>query len=316
MYLVCLMYRCFDLFIFLGSVECCFFANPTLFSLVSLINQCLVTLTEFCQGPCRENQQCITMGDTNGIAIVLALVVADLTQLASSRVDLVVELKGTAVILLLSMIESGLSAEMVDRINLHLDVKQMLSVLEWIYEQNLSWGVQPGAANMDASDVNTVGHNLYILLYTLADNNAILAAALRTPNPSSQSLAFYPSHTGHVEIARHSKLEKICFPIPDICHVRYIFSFLFLFFVVCPFSLICFCLILLLLSLLVLLLVRYYSLSFFLFLVVLFSLTLVFSTFFVLFVVLYYFLFLFSLLFSFACSPFFIAPSLFITMFF
>lgn len=60
---------------------------------VELINQALNTLTEYCQGPCRDNQDAIVNHESNGIDIIIAIVLNDITPLNQKNYDLVLELK-------------------------------------------------------------------------------------------------------------------------------------------------------------------------------------------------------------------------------
>ncbi|XP_077350138.1 inositol 1,4,5-trisphosphate-gated calcium channel ITPR1-like, partial [Lithobates pipiens] len=60
---------------------------------VALINQTLESLTEYCQGPCHENQNCIATHESNGIDIITALILNDINPLGRKRMDLVLELK-------------------------------------------------------------------------------------------------------------------------------------------------------------------------------------------------------------------------------
>ena len=60
---------------------------------VGLINQTLRTLTEYCQGPCHENQNAIAQHESNGIDIIIALILNDINPLGRTRMDLVLELK-------------------------------------------------------------------------------------------------------------------------------------------------------------------------------------------------------------------------------
>lgn len=76
---------------------------------VHLINQILETLTEYCQGPCYENQACLAMHESNGLGIITALILNDINPLGKSRMDLVLELKNNASKLLLAIMESRTS---------------------------------------------------------------------------------------------------------------------------------------------------------------------------------------------------------------
>lgn len=52
---------------------------------VALINQTLETLTEYCQGPCHENQNCIATHESNGLDIITALILNDINPLGKNR---------------------------------------------------------------------------------------------------------------------------------------------------------------------------------------------------------------------------------------
>ncbi|KAJ8301190.1 hypothetical protein KUTeg_020177 [Tegillarca granosa] len=60
---------------------------------VSLINQALASLTEYCQGPCHENQNAIAMHESNGIDIITALLLNEINPLGKNRMELVLQLK-------------------------------------------------------------------------------------------------------------------------------------------------------------------------------------------------------------------------------
>ncbi|GAA6076805.1 inositol 1,4,5-trisphosphate receptor type 1, partial [Tachysurus ichikawai] len=60
---------------------------------VALINQTVESLTEYCQGPCHDNQNCIATHESNGIDIIIALILNDINPLGRKRIDLVLELK-------------------------------------------------------------------------------------------------------------------------------------------------------------------------------------------------------------------------------
>lgn len=58
----------------------------------SLITQTLATLTEFCQGPCHENQNTMAMQE-NGLNIIISLVLNDIKPLADDHMELALEIK-------------------------------------------------------------------------------------------------------------------------------------------------------------------------------------------------------------------------------
>lgn len=59
----------------------------------SLITQTLITLTEFCQGPCHENQNTLAMHESNGLDIIISLVLNEIRPLADKHMDLALEIK-------------------------------------------------------------------------------------------------------------------------------------------------------------------------------------------------------------------------------
>lgn len=95
---------------------------------VSLINQTLETLTEYCQGPCHDNQNCIAAHESNGLDIITALVLNDINPLGRTRMDLVLQLKNNASKLLLAIMESRRDSENAERILYNMNPKQLVCV--------------------------------------------------------------------------------------------------------------------------------------------------------------------------------------------
>ncbi|GMS96579.1 hypothetical protein PENTCL1PPCAC_18754 [Pristionchus entomophagus] len=81
----------------------------------SLITQTLSTLTEFCQGPCHENQNTMAMQE-NGLNIIISLVLNDIKPLADEHMELALEIKSSASKLLLSIMESRHDGENAERV--------------------------------------------------------------------------------------------------------------------------------------------------------------------------------------------------------
>lgn len=81
---------------------------------VHLVNQTLETLTEYCQGPCKENQSHLINHESNGMDIVAALILNDIQSLP--RGDLLYSLKNNASKLLLALMESNYDALCAERI--------------------------------------------------------------------------------------------------------------------------------------------------------------------------------------------------------
>lgn len=187
---------------------------------VTLVNQTLETLTEYCQGPCHENQNCIATHESNGIDIIIALILNDINPLGKKRMDLVLELKNNASKLLLAIMESRADSENAERILYNMSPKQLLEVACRAFHQKSTVVAQaevepvivppprvPSLQNVDEPpttesnicdavtvnkrpsgssvvDPKEVGHNIYILCHQLAQHNKELADLLRNPNKS------------------------------------------------------------------------------------------------------------------------------------
>lgn len=81
-----------------------------------LVNQTLITLVEYCQGPCKENQAAIINHESNGIDLVVALIVNDIQPLSRCHPDVLYSLKNNASKLLLALMESNNDVSCVERI--------------------------------------------------------------------------------------------------------------------------------------------------------------------------------------------------------
>ncbi|XP_037926094.1 inositol 1,4,5-trisphosphate receptor isoform X3 [Hermetia illucens] len=199
---------------------------------VALINQTLETLTEYCQGPCHENQNCIATHESNGLDIITALILNDINPLGKNRMDLVLELKNNASKLLLAIMESRGDSENAERILYNMNPKQLIEVAckafhqEEAVDDNENDDYNPEDSDDDVGvSPKEVGHNIYILCHQLSQHNKELAALLKTneniqnyDNKMSQALLYYATHTAQIEIVRHDRtLEQIVFPIPEIC---------------------------------------------------------------------------------------------------
>ena len=192
---------------------------------VLLINQILETLTEYCQGPCYENQACIAMHESNGLGIITALILNDINPLGKSRMDLVLELKNNASKLLLALMESRTSESenVAEKIIYNMNPKQLVDVAcKAYYQITLDEDGDEDTGDETVSP-KVVGHNIYILCHQLALYNKEIGNLLK---PSSEfmdlkmcdALRYYNSHTAQIEIARQDRsLEQIVFPIPEIC---------------------------------------------------------------------------------------------------
>nr|CAD7455068.1 unnamed protein product [Timema tahoe] len=145
---------------------------------VALINQTLETLTEYCQGPCHDNQNCIATHESNGLDIITALILNDINPLGKTRMDLVLELKNNASKLLLAIMESRGDSENAERILYNMNPKPLVDVACRAFHQETMDDED------DGEDTSTEGDD----------------------------------GVSPKEIVRQDRtLEQIVFPIPEIC---------------------------------------------------------------------------------------------------
>lgn len=190
---------------------------------VQLINQIMETLTEYCQGPCYENQVCIAIHESNGLGIITALILNDINPLGKSRMDLVLELKNNASKLLLAIMESRTSdsENVSEKILYNMNPKQLVDMAcKAFHQESMDDENEDGE---EAVSSRLVGHNIYILCHQLAIYNKEIGFMLK-PQPDTmdvktvEALMFYGSHTAQIEVNRSDRnLEQIVFPIPEIC---------------------------------------------------------------------------------------------------
>uniref|UniRef100_A0A2I3HXI3 Inositol 1,4,5-trisphosphate receptor n=1 Tax=Nomascus leucogenys TaxID=61853 RepID=A0A2I3HXI3_NOMLE len=187
---------------------------------VALINQTLESLTEYCQGPCHENQNCIATHESNGIDIITALILNDINPLGKKRMDLVLELKNNASKLLLAIMESRHDSENAERILYNMRPKELVEVIKKAYMQG-EVEFEDGENGEDgAASPRNVGHNIYILAHQLARHNKELQSMLKPGGQvdGDEALEFYAKHTAQIEIVRLDRtMEQIVFPVPSIC---------------------------------------------------------------------------------------------------
>ncbi|XP_058045708.1 inositol 1,4,5-trisphosphate receptor type 2 isoform X5 [Ahaetulla prasina] len=187
---------------------------------VALVNQTLESLTEYCQGPCHENQTCIATHESNGIDIIIALILNDINPLGKYRMDLVLQLKNNASKLLLAIMESRHDSENAERVLFNMRPKELVDVMKNAYNQGLDCDQEEenGDDNISPKDV---GHNIYILAHQLSRHNKALQHMLKPGadlEEGDEALKYYANHTAQIEIVRHDRtMEQIVFPVPNVC---------------------------------------------------------------------------------------------------
>ncbi|RXM35763.1 Inositol 1,4,5-trisphosphate receptor type 1 [Acipenser ruthenus] len=181
---------------------------------VALINQTLESLTEYCQGPCHENQNCIATHESNGIDIIIALILNDINPLGKKRMDLVLELKNNASKLLLAIMESRHDSENAERILYNMRPKELVEVIKKAYLQGEvefedsddddDDGKEDEDGEDHAASPRNVGHNIYILAHQLARHNKELQHMLKPGGQNGEgdeALEFYAKHTAQIEVS-------------------------------------------------------------------------------------------------------------------
>uniref|UniRef100_A0A8C4XXW9 Inositol 1,4,5-trisphosphate receptor n=1 Tax=Gopherus evgoodei TaxID=1825980 RepID=A0A8C4XXW9_9SAUR len=183
---------------------------------VVLVNQTLESLTEYCQGPCHENQSCIATHESNGIDIIIALILNDINPLGKYCMDLVLQLKNNASKLLLAIMESRHDSENAERILFNMRPRELVDVMKNAYNQALE--CDDDEENGDNISPKDVGHNIYILAHQVC----FLSLCVRVYKREVLKAARFSDHERHIylylQIVRHDRtMEQIVFPVPNIC---------------------------------------------------------------------------------------------------
>uniref|UniRef100_A0A452VIS6 Inositol 1,4,5-trisphosphate receptor n=1 Tax=Ursus maritimus TaxID=29073 RepID=A0A452VIS6_URSMA len=162
---------------------------------VALINQTLESLTEYCQGPCHENQVPPFLFGGQPPTLLLST-------------------------LLLAIMESRHDSENAERILYNMRPKELVEVIKKAYMQG-EVEFEDGENGEDgAASPRNVGHNIYILAHQLARHNKELQTMLKPGGQvdGDEALEFYAKHTAQIEIVRLDRtMEQIVFPVPSIC---------------------------------------------------------------------------------------------------
>uniref|UniRef100_A0A3B4D1R0 Inositol 1,4,5-trisphosphate receptor n=1 Tax=Pygocentrus nattereri TaxID=42514 RepID=A0A3B4D1R0_PYGNA len=174
---------------------------------VGLITQTLETLTEYCQGPCQENQTCIVTHECNGIDIITALILNDISPLCRYRMEMVLQLKDNASKLLLALMESRHDSENAERILFNLRPRELVEVIKKAY-------LQESEHEGEEVSPREVGHNIYILALQLARHNKILSHLLKPPKRTKEE---GQEGISSMIVRDDRSMEQIIFPVHPIC---------------------------------------------------------------------------------------------------
>ncbi|ODM94987.1 Inositol 1,4,5-trisphosphate receptor type 1 [Orchesella cincta] len=189
---------------------------------ISLINQTLRTLTEFCQGPCLENQLILILHESNAIDIVTTFVAHDITPLSKRRMDLVMDLKNHACKLVLSLMESKDGIEKFEKIS-KMNIRNMIEMIGKAHSSDRDDYVYLMRGKTVAA--KQVGHALYILCHQLGQHDKAvqmeLDRAISKKSLYADAIKYYSDRTAQIEIVREGDekeyLETVVFQIPPVC---------------------------------------------------------------------------------------------------
>ncbi|XP_019353889.1 inositol 1,4,5-trisphosphate receptor type 2 isoform X3 [Alligator mississippiensis] len=187
---------------------------------IAIMQPILRFLQLLCENHNRELQTCIATHESNGIDIIIALILNDINPLGKYCMDLVLQLKDNASKLLLAIMESRHDSENAERILFNMRPRELVDVMKNAYNQGLECDHQEENGD-DSISPKDVGHNIYILAHQLARHNKTLQQMLKPgsdPDEGDEALKYYANHTAQIEIVRHDRtMEQIVFPVPNIC---------------------------------------------------------------------------------------------------
>ncbi|RNA42187.1 inositol 1-4-5-trisphosphate receptor isoform X1 [Brachionus plicatilis] len=98
-----------------------------------LVNQTLETLTEYCQGPCRVNQSSIINHESNGIDIIIALILNDIQPLSRNNLEIFYSLKLNASKMLLALLESNDDTANAERILYNIKPSELIQLIQEMF---------------------------------------------------------------------------------------------------------------------------------------------------------------------------------------
>ncbi len=94
---------------------------------IDVINQAIISLTEYCQGPCHENQAAIATHDSHGIQICVSFILQDISSTKSHTLEALLQLKNNSAKFLLSTMESHQNHEVGERIVYNIESDQLVN---------------------------------------------------------------------------------------------------------------------------------------------------------------------------------------------
>ena len=159
-------------------------------------------MTEFCQGPCQENQSCIALHESCGLGILSSILFHDILPLSSKRMDLVLELKNNVCKLILAVMESRVNEadSVVEKINLNFEPRRLLKLSLELFSSSTE--------HQKPVSFRDLGHNMFILckqllLINKQASSQIVDTSIMLDDPvdsKDKALDYYLQHTGQIEV--------------------------------------------------------------------------------------------------------------------
>jgi cytochrome b561 len=177
---------------------------------IDTIIQFFITLTEYCQGPCPDNQSALIK--TKLLDSVTYILKYQPTQCAHSKV---LKLREQIFITLLSLLEGHTDHTIPRQFLYALNFDDMeRELLRLIRLLELKHQNESALSDHEKMELN-LGFLSFFLLCTLAnyDQEKKLEGILNKLPPNN----FFVRSTGSIEIVRNNKLERVYFRIPPVC---------------------------------------------------------------------------------------------------
>eukprot|EP01060_Flectonema_neradi_P003622 TRINITY_DN12346_c1_g3_i4.p1 TRINITY_DN12346_c1_g3~~TRINITY_DN12346_c1_g3_i4.p1 ORF type:complete len:2267 (+),score=490.38 TRINITY_DN12346_c1_g3_i4:52-6852(+) len=183
--------------------------------LFELLLQCFNSLTEYCQGPCQENQESLVNAHlAREVSNILNLEYERATEGRINR-EQTDEVQNAATITLLSLLEGCEDAKVPNVLLQTVDLEQIGTALDMCWRNR-----KRGSAGDDGTDTALeLGFNLFIFMETLASfdsQNFLLENKHFMRNENGYT--YFHAMTGRIEIAaREGRLQRVYFRIPELC---------------------------------------------------------------------------------------------------
>ena len=183
--------------------------------LFELLLQCFNSLTEYCQGPCQENQESLVNAHlAREVSNILNLEYERATEGRISR-EQTDEVQNAATITLLSLLEGCEDAKVPNVLLQTVDLEQIGTALDMCWRNR-----KRGPTDDDQQDTALeLGFNLFIFMETLSsfDQHNILLEN-RHFMRNENGYTYFHAMTGRIEIAaREGRLQRVYFRIPELC---------------------------------------------------------------------------------------------------